>query len=249
MSVHLQLDLDNSRHRHALQALLSAFGTDAGAPAGHVLPRKPEYAETPPEPPTSAPGAGGADTAEASPQHTVTPPAVSPPENSAPEASHAGPDEFPGTTDWAALDVKGTPYNDSIHTGTRSKNKDQTWRYARGTDRAQAEALEARLRSAAQGEATRVEPEQPAPGNPGFGQQQAAGATAQPPEQPGAVAPPQTEAPKVDFQLLMRRIHSEGVTQEQRDEALQAVGVHSLPQLSTMPEMVPSVYAQLFPNE
>src|SRR5690554_1130557 len=137
MSIHLELDINDSAHRSALQALLASFG--GGVP--HVLPRKSDDAEQADETPTSAPAAVGADTSEVSPQNTVTPPAASPPENSEPEASAAGSGEFPGKTEWANVDKNGTPYNDSIHTGTGTKNQDGTWRYKRGTDRAQAEDL------------------------------------------------------------------------------------------------------------
>lgn len=216
-TINLQLDVDRPEHRRALSAFLSALD-----------------GEKPAETPTVATSAAVADT---SPETDTAPVSVPPPASSETETSASGSDEsLPGNTDWDALDAKGTPYNDAIHTGTRSLNQDNTWRYKRGTDRAEAEALEAKLRQAV---ATSAAEPEAAPTPSMF---------AKPAPTPAPAPPAAADAPAQDFAALLRRIHAEGITAEARDAALTAAGLESLPQLAAQPDYVPVVWAQLFPQ-
>lgn len=240
MRTHLELDLNNESHRAGLRALLNSLDGPAVGETAEPAPTEttPQFGQqnTPapslfadPEPePVKPPASPNASTA--------TEPATGAPAVTAPATPNAGvPDNaFPGTTDWAALDSKGTPYNDSIHTGTRTRNQDRTWRYKRGTDRAAAEALEARLR-----EAAGTSPTQPVAPPP-------TGETATPPP----VAPPPTgegEQPKT-FADLMRLLGQAQLrpTDEVVTRALADCGVASLSLLATQPAKVPEVHAAIF---
>lgn len=240
--INLQLDIDNPAHRGALSALLAALGT---VETVEVEPAAVQHAE-PIEAAAATFREAATDALQAAVETQAEPVAE-------PVAEAAG--EFPGQTDWAALDSKGTPYNDHIHTGTRTVNQDGTWRYKRGTDRVEAEALEARLRANGTG-STAEEPE-PAPAKdyPSmFGKTTPpAGSVPTPPAAAAAAAasvptPPAAAAVSdvPTFPALMGRISRDGVTQDRVKAACETHGVTGLPALGSRPDLVPAVYASLF---
>lgn len=55
------------------------------------------------------------------------------------------PDETPESSDGLGLDSRGFPWDARIHAGAKSKNKDLTWRYKPGVDKALIPKVEAEL--------------------------------------------------------------------------------------------------------
>lgn len=133
------------------------------------------------------------------------------------------------------LDVNGLPWDERIHSSSKNKNQDGTWRYTRGGDPAVRATVEAELRAkiAAGGQSAQTDASATAP------QPHAADAPPPPPplKQSGDNTPPppppvpqeQAEQPS-STQVTMQEVFSRAnkMPVEQRNMALEAVGLASM---------------------
>jgi hypothetical protein len=173
------------------------------------------------------------------------------------------------------VDKNGMPWDGRIHTETKSKNQDGTWRYRRNTDKALIAQVEAQLRAvqaipAAGGVAAPNVPPSPgsvppAPGPLAPAPSASPSASAAPapsptppapgsvvpaapsPSQPTAAAAPVPENPFIAFIGRITPLLGDGrLTQPEVEAACAAVGVvGGLPLLSTRPDLVPNVEAMV----
>jgi hypothetical protein len=177
--------------------------------------------------------------------HGVPSPAAAPASTSAPTADA-------GTS--VALDARGLPWDERIHSGGRAIVKDGTWRAKRGVPEALVNQVEAELRreypapAAAAAAAAASVPEPPAP-------------PASVPEPPAPPAPPagvpeppapgQIPAAPLTFARLIslaQGAKARGVwTQEQLVSAVETLGLKTIGELATKPEMFAAFY-QLIPE-
>jgi hypothetical protein len=151
-------------------------------------------------------------------------------------------------------DAAGYPYDGRIHSSSKAKVSDGTWRMKRGVDPAIVATVQAELRGAMAAPApasfvppvpgvTAAPPAPPAPPAP------AAAAPVPPaPPAPAAPAAPAAEGP-MTFPVLMQRITtgvaSGALNQQSVLAAVQGAGLASLPLLATRPDLVPTVAAAL----
>lgn len=127
-------------------------------------------------------------------------------------------------SDNSELDVNGLPWDARIHSSSKNKNQDGTWRYTRGGDPEVRARVEAALRSMmAEGAPATVESQSndaPPPPPPVTQQQQE---TPPPPPPLETAAPAPAENPDLLKQQAFKRLSS--LTPEQRTEALGLVGL------------------------
>lgn len=141
------------------------------------------------------------------------------------------------------LDANGLPWDERIHAGTKGRNKDNTWTYKRGVDKALIPQIEAELRARV---AAISSPGLPGP-SMGYVEPQAdpAAAFAASPVggQPAASPDPQT------FEQLMPRVSQAVAAKLMPPDAIgQAcamAGLASVVQLQQNPGFVPHVWATL----
>lgn len=202
-------------------ALAAAVFGGAGVPAH------------PPAPSTAA--AAASPTAPAAP----TPGLPQPPSAGTPTVpSHVGTAAVPtapaATPSPAGveLDVSGLPWDGRIHSSTKAKNKDGTWRALRGlNDEAKAKAIEAELRAAM---AAGAPPAPPAPPQPPA-----------PPSPPATLPAPPAAAGAPTFATLMVKVTTAKtagkLAQEAVDAALAQVGLTTMMQLAARPDLVATV--------
>lgn len=127
-------------------------------------------------------------------------------------------------SDNSDLDVNGLPWDARIHSSSKNKNQDGTWRYTRGGDPEVRSQVEAELRARmADGTTTPVETQSndaPPPPPPVVQQQEE---TPPPPPPLENAAPAPAENPDLLKQQAFKRLSS--LTPEQRTEALGLVGL------------------------
>jgi hypothetical protein len=142
------------------------------------------------------------------------------------------------------IDSAGVVWNPDLHSRTKSKNADGTWRAKRGVAKDAPTVPEAEPIPA------------PWPFTPPAGIVAPAPAIAVPPVPVAPPAPPVADVPPappapniVSFPALMQKISpavaSGKVTQEQVVAIVTRLGVPSLPLLSTRPDLIPTVSAEI----
>lgn len=143
-------------------------------------------------------------------------------------------------SDNSELDVNGLPWDARIHSSSKNKNQDGTWRYTRGGDPEVRARVEAALRSMmAEGAPATVETQSndaPPPPPPVVQQQQ----ETPPPPPPLETAPPAaSENPDLLKQQAFKRLS--GLSPEQRTEALSLVSLNTpadfLKEVKVRPEL------------
>lgn len=176
-----------------------------------------------------------------------------------------------GSTPISELDSAGLPWDPRIHTETKSKNADNTWRAKRNTDKTFKAQVEAELRAAVGApSAPAGTAAQPAPVTAPLATLPPAAAV---PPLPALVLPattvpspaasaaplltpppplPATNATPTDFGSLMAATAPMfeqdplGAT-ERMKAALAGVGLSAIGQLAVRPDLIPNVYSALFP--
>lgn len=158
---------------------------------------------------------------------------------------------------YGELDARGFPWDERIHASSKAINADGTWKKRRGVNPKEVEQIEAEL--------ILNSPEEPAasPEIPSFNEVGAMPSfNYEPPTMP-SFAPPATvaeapatvaEAPAstVTFPILIQRIQKGVVANEISNDQVQAVlnnhGVAGTAMLAPRRDLIPTVYAELFPN-
>ena len=187
---------------------------------------------------------------------TVAPP---PPANTAPTTT------TPGVASSAAgvdLDAKGFPWDNRIHAGTKRKNADGSWTAKRGVDPALVVQVEAELRQVMGAPSSPLvastvpsAPTPPlataAPVTVSLPTASVSPAVVPPPPAPVPAAPGAEvgQDPRAQFVALIGRasaaIQAGKVTQEEINQACQAVGVPALPLLANRLDLVATVAASI----
>lgn len=170
------------------------------------------------------------------------PPAQSEPAAPGPVATPEPPAaEAPQTG--SETDRDGLPWDERIHASSRAKVKDGTWRKRKGVNDDYYAQVVAELKGAPQ--------QQPAaPVTPSITPEPSAGSVfhSPQPEQPAAPVPPPgasaPEAPKT-FPEFAQKTHQAGFGHEAIQAACAKHGVPSMPLLSTQPDKIPLVWAEL----
>lgn len=119
------------------------------------------------------------------------------------------------------LDANGLPWIAEIHSTSKNKNQDGTWRYIRGGDPEVRTAVEARVRAKMAGGASADTPPPPPPLNNAPAEQT--------PPPPPPLAEPQADAPSAN-QVTMQQVFSRAnkMPIEERNQALELVGLASM---------------------
>lgn len=136
--------------------------------------------------------------------------------------------------DWSDLDANGFPWNELIHSSSKNKNADNTWRYLRGGDaaeRARIEALmEAEGQALAEGRSTNTPPPPPpvaqAEQTPPPPPPVAGNDTPPPPPPVAAAQAADANGDEVTPAMVFKRAN--GLSKEQRDQALELVGLTAM---------------------
>lgn len=182
--------------------------------------------------------------------------AFAPPVPTAPSAAAiaAPPTAPPAASGSVERDSKGMPYDGRIHSASKNKVADGSWRYKRGCDEAVIAQVEAELRTAASAAPV---------GGVGTPWPFPESAPVQPAVPPVAVAPPPVVAPPptasvavpvaaptgMTYEQLMAalppKIVSGELTAQQLQQACEQFGVPSIAALATRPDLVPAVAAIL----
>ena len=194
--------------------------------------------------------------------------AFAPPVPTVPSAAPtvAPPTAPPAASGSVERDSKGMPYDGRIHSASKNKVADGSWRYKRGVDEAVVIAVEAELRTAASAAPVGgVGTPWPFPAEGAAPVPQVPVAAAAPvvvPVQP-AVAPPPVVTPPpaasvavpvapvagMTYEQLMAalppKIVSGELTAQQLQQACEQFGVPSIAALATRPDLVPAVAAIL----
>lgn len=149
------------------------------------------------------------------------------PNTSAPAASST-------ELDWSNLDANGLPWNSLIHSSSKNRNADNTWRYLRGGDADERARVEAEMR--AQAPAAAASEDTPPPPPPVVKGDDAppppppvAGNDAPPPPPPvveTAPAAADSEGHEVTPAMVFKRANC--LTKEQREQALELVGLTAM---------------------
>lgn len=135
--------------------------------------------------------------------------------------------------DWSELDANKLPWNGLIHSSSKNRNADGTWRYLRGGDAAERARVEAEMREQAPATAGKEDTPPPPPvvkseGTPPPPPPPVAGNGAPPPPPP--VATPQaasdSEGHEVTPAMVFKRANA--LTKEQREQALELVGLTAM---------------------
>lgn len=139
--------------------------------------------------------------------------------------------------DWSDLDANGFPWNGLIHSSSKNKNADNTWRYLRGGDPAERTRIEALMEAEGQALAEGRSTDTPPPPPPVDQAEQAPpppppvadNSTPPPPPPPVAETAPaaaDSEGHEVTPAMVFKRANS--LTKEQREQALELVGLTAM---------------------
>lgn len=150
------------------------------------------------------------------------------------------------------VDTNGLPWNAKIHSESKAKNQDGTWRYRRNTDKALIAQVEAELRAAMGLPAPTAAPAPnvpPVPTPPASPSAAAAPVIPPIPTAPGSVAPaapsPAPGVPVNDFLGLVERITpliaAQKLTQDEVKMACGLSGLSDITFLAARPDLVPTV--------
>lgn len=174
-------------------------------------------------------------------------------------AGHLAPPSNPGIV---TLDSEGLPWDHRIHSSSKAfLSKGGGWKKLRGVDPALVATVEAELRAAMGASGPIVPPAPVAPPPPTGTCAPGAyvngalvtptAAPIAPPPAPVAPAPaaPAKPAGAITWPVLMAKITERGITKEVATAAANAVGIATIPLLTVRPDLVPQVYAILFPGE
>ena len=153
--------------------------------------------------------------------------------------------------DWSDLDANGFPWNGLIHSSSKNKNADNTWRYLRGGDAAERARIEALMQAEGQGLAEGRQTDTPPPPPPVTEGDQ----TPPPPPPPvtGQETPPppppvpgaaDSNGDEVTPAMVFKRANS--LSKEQRDEALELVGLKAMGEFLKSQKEDPSINQQLW---
>lgn len=152
-------------------------------------------------------------------------------------ATSTGPTEAAAPSaklDWSDLDANGFPWNGLIHSSSKNKNADNTWRYLRGGDAAERARIEALMEAEGQALAEGRSADTPPPPPPVAQGEQTppppppvAGNDAPPPPPPVAAAPAaDSNGDEVTPAMVFKRAN--GLSKEQREQALELVGLTAM---------------------
>lgn len=181
--------------------------------------------QTPPPPPVVGPNPGNSQDAHGASSHTQADTASVPPVSN--------------TTDASELDKNGFPWDARIHSSSKNKNQDETWRYTRGGDPAVRAQVEAELRAKGYGTAAASE----APPPPPLPEQAADQTPPPPPPLPAQTAdtPPATTQPLTGevFKAMNR------LSPDLRTEALGVVGLSTPAEFMREVKVRPEIAAPL----
>lgn len=182
------------------------------------------------------------------------PPPLAPNPGNSPGASGAS-DQLPtsdnapapagsNTHDASDLDKNGFPWDERIHSSTKNRNQDGTWRYTRGGDPAVRAQVEAELRAKGFGQPSADDTPPPPPPIPDVG----AGQT--PPPPPPLADQPEDPTPlaaTVTMQQVFGRASKLDV--ESRNMALESVGLATmaefLKEVKVRPELAEELYTAI----
>ena len=139
----------------------------------------------------------------------------------------------------SVVDSQGLPWDNRIHSRTRSKTSDGKWRYQRGVHDVIVTTVEAELRIAAQIPVT-AEPTPIIPVPP---------PAPVPYVQPAPVKPLIDLMPVNDFPALMNKItaavNAQKITSQTVIDIVRECGLPSLPVVATRPDLIPSIMARI----
>lgn len=120
-------------------------------------------------------------------------------------------------------DSNGLPWDHRIHSRTKSKNSDGTWRYMRGIENEKIALVESELRQAVNAPAPIVSKE--------------------------PIVPIQQPDEANDFPAFMNlatnAVHTNKITQAKLIEIIQEFGLPSVPVVATRPDLIPSLITKL----
>lgn len=240
--------------KSAVERTLSVIPGPQGLPAStSEMPATPAF--TPGTVSGSVPSDAGAaqvpTAPEASPAGVPPPPTVASvpaPPVAAPEAPAAPSTSAPSAE---GLDSTGLPWDKRIHSSSKAKNADGSWRKLRGlNDAALVSRVEAELRSQgvqalAAGGYVAPPPQMPAGGVVPTPPQVPPPPGTDAPAAPPAPSGPDVTTPEGLMEWVTPRMMDGRLTFDTVAAALQANGVESLAALKTNPAAVPGVYAAL----
>lgn len=180
--------------------------------------------QAPPPPPPLAPNPGNSQDAHGASSHTQN------------DTADATP--VPNTTGSVELDKNGLPWDARIHSSSKNKNQDETWRYTRGGDPAVRAKVEAEWRAKGYGQVAADQTPPPPPPVP------AADQTPPPPpplaDQSGDAAPAVTQPLTGEVFKAMNRL-----TPDLRTEALGVVGLSTPAEFMREVKVRPEIAAPL----
>lgn len=140
----------------------------------------------------------------------------------------------------AELDANGLPWIEEIHSSSKNKNQDGTWRYIRGGDPAMRAQVEARVRAEMAGDPSDAPP--PPPPVTATAEQQTP--PPPPPIETKAEEPPATQ---VTMQEVFKRLSN--LSAEQRTQSLEVVELNTpaefLREVKTRPELAGELLAAI----
>ena len=212
----------------AVALMLSSIASDQdGYTASVIAPLKPTTAAPAPANPGNAHDAPGA-----SDQSQIPPP---PP----PLAGATAQTDANGSP--TELDANGLPWIAEIHSTSKNKNQDGTWRYIRGGDPEVRAQVEARVRAEMAGGAQASDDTPPPPPPP----LNTAPRDDTPPPPP-PLAEPQADAPPAN-QVTMQQVFSRAnkMPIEERNQALELVGLASMTEFLKAVKADPSIAGAL----
>lgn len=178
---------------------------------------------------------GGAPLAPPAPSPAAAPPSPSAP--AAPPATSAStaPMPQPGTV---KLDTRGFPWDERIHSSTRATVADGSWKKKRGVQEFLVASVENDYRANGFGVAQAAPAPAPAAPPPPNATQVAPAAPPAPPAGP-------TDDGKAAFRelvkLLTGAVTAQRITQQQIAQAVQSVGLGSVPELQNRPDLIPQI--------
>lgn len=141
------------------------------------------------------------------------------------------------------LDANGLPWIAEIHSTSKNKNQDGTWRYIRGGDPEVRAQVEARVRAEMAGSAQASDDTPPPPPPPPPLNTAPADGT---PPPPPPIAEPQADTPPAN-QVTMQQVFSRAnkMPIEERNQALELVGLASMTEFLKAVKADPSIAGAL----
>ncbi len=141
------------------------------------------------------------------------------------------------------LDDEFFPHDERIHSRGQTKNNDGTWKLKRSVD----PALVAQVRAETAAPQAVAEPAVVAP-VAAVAVAPVAAAVVAPVAPVAEVAAPAPAAVVITFPELAKRITAAGYSNDQLTHVLNQHGVQSYPLLASQPDLVPAIFAALFPE-